>query len=131
MAKDENLPRYFIKVVRDGAKSRYQKGTECEICGSPDEIHFHHFHTLSILINKWVAEKGLVFESFEHAVEWRNKFIEEHQKELYDDAATLCNDHHERLHKLYGKNPALGTAAKQARWVQRMKEKHGKLEILD
>jgi hypothetical protein len=132
MAKDENLPRYFIKICRDGAKSKYDKGSFCEICGTTEELHFHHFNTLSILINKWVEQRGLVFENFEHAVEWRDKFIAEHQKELYEDAATLCKEHHQKLHSLYGKNPILATAPKQARWVQKMKEKHGKkLEILE
>jgi hypothetical protein len=130
MAKDENLPRYFVKVVRDGAKSGYRRGKVCEICDSEEEVHFHHFNTLSVLINKWVEERGLVFKDFDDALVWRQKFIEEHQTELYEEAATLCKEHHQRLHSVYGKNPALGTAKKQARWVQRMKEKHGKLEIL-
>jgi len=131
MAKDENLPRYFIKIVRDGAKNSYNRSESCEICGTTQEVQFHHFNTLSVLINEWVEKRGLVFTSLDDAIEWRQKFIDEHKVELYEEAATLCKEHHQRLHAVYGRNPSLGTAKKQARWVQRMKEKHGKLEILD
>ena len=119
------LKRDFTKVVRDGAKSLYNKGSECEICGTTENLEFHHFKTLSILVNKWVSKNKLVINTLEDAQEYRNKFIEEYQEELYNDTVTLCKAHHEALHKVYGKNPQLGTAKKQARWVQKQRDKHG------
>jgi hypothetical protein len=53
----------------------------------------------------------------------RDTFIEQHSRELYEEAVTLCHDHHLRLHSLYGKNPSLATARKQARWVDIQRDK--------
>jgi hypothetical protein len=38
---------------------------------------------------------------------------------------TLCHTHHLKLHSIYGKDPSLGTAKKQMRWVEIQREKHG------
>lgn len=119
------LKRYFIKYVRDGAKSKYPKGTECRICGVTEDLDFHHFSTLSVLANKWVKDRGLNIKTADDAMKWRDVFIEEHPYELYDDAVTLCKTHHEKLHSIYGGNPRLVTAKKQARWVERQREKNG------
>lgn len=128
---DSELKRYPTKYLRDYCKSKYNKGTECEICGNIEELHFHHFHTISILVNTWFEKHQDRPSTEEEVFAWREKFEREHQTELYDDAATLCKEHHEKLHKIYGKNPALATAKKQARWVQKMKDKYGKMEILE
>lgn len=114
------LKRYPIKYVRDRAKSRYAKGTECYICGSSDRLDFHHFYSLSLLLERWITKTGL---DPNDVLEWRDRFIEEHDSELFEDAATLCHNHHLELHSIYGKNPALGTAKKQARWIQRKRDK--------
>jgi len=119
------LKRDFVKVVRDGAKSLYNKGNECEICGATEQLEFHHYKTLSILVNSWVAKNRLTITTLEEAQEERDKFIEEYQEELYDLTVTLCKDHHAALHKVYGKNPLLGTSKKQARWVKKQRDKHG------
>ena len=58
-------------------------------------------------------------------LELREEFIEEHEKELYDEAVTLCHMHHLRLHSIYGKRPKLVTAMKQKRWVLKQKDKYG------
>ena len=55
----------------------------------------------------------------------RETFIETHEKELYDEAVTLCHLHHLRLHSIYGKRPKLITAMKQKRWVEKQRVKHG------
>ena len=55
----------------------------------------------------------------------RDDFIEEHHAELYEHTVTLCHTHHLQLHSIYGKDPGLGTAKKQARWVQIQREKYG------
>ena len=117
------MKRYFIKYIRDGAKSAYDKGTECYICGSTEQLDFHHFYSLAELANNWVRKNKLNIETAEDALKWRDVFIEEHQKELYDDAVTLCHEHHQLLHSIYGKNPKVATAPKQARWVQRQRDK--------
>jgi len=129
---DNELKRYPTKYLRDYCKSKYAKGDKCEICGETELLHFHHFHTISVLVNNWFDKSKTKVTTPEEAFEWREIFEKEHKDELYTHAATLCKDHHEKLHKIYGKNPALATAPKQARWVQRMKEKYGnKLEILE
>ena len=51
--------------------------------------------------------------------------IEEFINEIYNEAATLCKAHHQRLHSIYGKRPKLVTALKQKRWVDKQREKHG------
>ena len=66
-----------------------------------------------------------MIQTAEEIMEVRDDFILEHTKELYDDAVTLCHDHHLRLHSIYGKRPKLFTAPKQSRWVERQREKYG------
>jgi hypothetical protein len=55
----------------------------------------------------------------------RDTFIEQHLLELYEEAVTLCHNHHLRLHSIYGKRPQLHTAQKQKRWVIKQREKYG------
>jgi len=114
-----DLKRDLVKYVRDRAKSRYKKGTECRICGSTDKLDFHHHYSLSPLLHRWVLANKL---KPENVLEWRDRFIEEHMAELYTHAVTLCHQDHLRLHKIYGKNPGLGTAEKQMRWVEIKRE---------
>ena len=93
------LKRDIVKYIRDRAKNKYEKGSECYICGTEVKLDFHH------------------------AI--RDDFIEEHWAELYEHTVTLCYGHHRQLHKVYGRNPALTTAKKQMRWVQIQRDKHG------
>jgi len=117
-----NLKRDIVKYIRDKAKSKYEKGTECYICGSQENLDFHHFYSLSPLLHKWVKEEKVLPED---VLEFRDTFIEEHWVELYEETVTLCHDHHLQLHSIYGKDPSLGTAKKQERWVEIQREKHG------
>jgi len=116
------LKRDPVKYIRDKAKARYEKGTECEICGEVTDLDFHHFHGLSLLYHRWSAKHNL---NEDDVVEHRDRFIAEHQEELYVHTATLCHAHHLKLHSIYGKNPGLGTAPKQKRWVGIQKDKYG------
>lgn len=116
------LKRYYEKYVRDRAKSRYQKGTECYICAATENLDFHHYTTLSVLLDKWRKEKGY---SEEDVLEWRDEFIDTHTFEMYENTVTLCHTHHLKLHSVYGKNPALFTAPKQKNWVNIQRKKHG------
>lgn len=114
------LKRDLVKYVRDRAKSKYDKGTECRICASTTKLDFHHYYTLSLLLHKWMAANN---PDPEMVLGWRDTFIEEHLPELYEHAVTLCHEHHLRLHAVYGRNPNLGTAKKQMRWVQIQRDK--------
>lgn len=124
MAKD--LKRDPIKWIRDQAKSRYNKGTECEICGSQENLDFHHFYSMTELLDKWLKKKKYASDTDEQVLAFRDEFIAEHEYEVFEATVTLCNFHHaDCLHKIYGKSPGLGTAKKQMRWVALQREKNG------
>jgi len=115
------LKRESVKYIRDRAKARYDKGTECCICGSKEKLDFHHYYGLSLLLSRWVSANRLKLED---VLEWRDDFIAQHENELYKHAVTLCHEHHLLLHSIYGKDPGLGTATKQERWVEIQRLKH-------
>lgn len=115
------LKRDVIKYIRDKAKARYRKGTSCYICGSQENLDFHHFYTLTALLRKWISETDYVPED---VMDFRDEFIAKHEAELYDHAVTLCHEHHMKLHSVYGKDPNLGTAKKQMRWAKIQREKY-------
>ena len=116
------LKRDLVKYIRDKAKSKYQKGCKCEICGDTENLDFHHFYSLTPLLEKWVKEHKL---DRTLVLEWREEFIEQHEAELYDHTVTLCHTHHLQLHSIYGKDPSLATAKKQKRWVGIQRDKYG------
>ena len=118
-----NLKRDPVKYIRDGVKSNYPQKTECQVCGAVEELHFHHYNSLAEMYNKWSAINDYDVSTAEQMMEVRDIFIEEHWKELVELGATLCKKHHELLHKLFGKNPKLETAGKQARWVQKQRDR--------
>ena len=110
-----DLKRDLVKYVRDKAKSGYQKETQCYICGAIDNLEFHHFYGMTELLYTWMKVNKLTITSADEIMILREKFIEEHLTEVYDEAATLCKTHHLRLHSIYGKRPQLSTATKQKR----------------
>tara|TARA_R100001510_G_C7579152_1_gene152798 strand:+ start:135 stop:506 length:372 start_codon:yes stop_codon:yes gene_type:complete len=120
-----NFKRDLVKYVRDKAKSRYQKSNNCYICGDTENLDFHHFFGLTELLEKWLRKNKIVVETEEDILDVRETFIQIHEKELYDEAVTLCHLHHLRLHSIYGKRPALITAMKQKRWVEKQRVRHG------
>ena len=120
-----NLKRDLVKYIRDKAKSKYKKSTECYICGSKESLDFHHFYSLTELLERWIKKHNFKINTVEDIMQIRDKFIEEHSKELFDDVVTLCHTHHLKLHSIYGKRPKLHTAEKQARWVEKQRSKHG------
>ena len=119
------LKRDLVKYVRDKAKSQYKKDTECYICGSQENLDFHHYNGLTELLDIWLRKNKLIITEEADILNLRERFIEEHSKELYDEAVTLCHEHHLQLHSIYGKRPKVVTAKKQARWVGIQREKHG------
>ena len=120
-----NFKRDLVKYVRDKAKSRYQKSNNCYICGDTENLDFHHFFGLTELLERWLKKNNIVVETEEDILNIRETFIQKHEKELYDEAVTLCHLHHLRLHSIYGKRPKLITAMKQKRWVEKQRVKHG------
>ena len=119
------LKRDLVKYVRDKAKSKYKKGTECYICGATEKLDFHHFNGLTELLEFWLRKKKIQVTEEEGILRLRKQFIAEHTTELYDEAVTLCHEHHLRLHSIYGKRPKLITAKKQQRWVGIQRDKQG------
>ena len=116
------LKRDIVKYIRDKAKNKYDKGSECYICGATETLDFHHYYTLAPLVHRWIKQNDL---NPMYILAFREDFIEEHHDELYVHAVTLCHTHHRQLHKVYGRDPGLGTANKQKRWVEIQREKHG------
>ena len=128
MARMKKLKRDPVKYIRDRAKSKYKKDDECYICGSTSSLDFHHFYSLSPLLAKWLKEKVKERPSHytsEYITIWRDEFIEVNCAELYEHTVTICHAHHLELHKIYGRNPGLGTAEKQMRWVDIQRDKYG------
>lgn len=125
MASNTNK-RVGIKWIRDGAKSAYVKLPNCYICDTTVDLELHHTHGLTNLFEKWAREKKYSIDTDEEVLAVREEFIDTHHKELYVDVFTLCNKHHQLLHKVYGKSPALITASKQGTWIENQKRKlHG------
>lgn len=115
--------RIATKHLRDKAKAAYEKADHCYICGTTEELELHHFHSLTLMLNKWSQEKKYDISTDEGILAVRDEFIKEHHTELYDKVRTLCNRHHIALHRIYGKAPALGTEAAQERWVEIQRSK--------
>jgi hypothetical protein len=53
----KKLKRDPIKYIRDRAKSKYKKDSECYICGAKTELDFHHYNTLTQLLRSWLEKK--------------------------------------------------------------------------
>ena len=83
------LKRDLVKYVRDKAKSKYDKGTECFICGATENLDFHHFHGLTELLEIWLRKNKLSITDEEDILNLRERFIYEHNEELYNAAVTL------------------------------------------
>jgi len=119
-----DLKRDEIKYVRDFAKSTYKKDTQCYICGTEEELQFHHFYTMTLLWKKWKQEKGVIICCVDDILKHREVFKVDHHEEIYNQTVTLCKEHHmNKLHKVYGKTPSLATGPKQARWCDKQRVK--------
>ena len=119
-----DLKRDEIKYVRDLSKSAYKKANACYICNIDEELQFHHFYSMTLLWTKWKKDESITINSVEDILEQREVFKEKFHDEIYNKTITLCKFHHmDRLHKVYGKVPALSTAEKQQRWCEKQKIK--------
>ncbi len=119
------LKRDLVKYVRDKAKSKYKKDTHCYICGSTENLDFHHFYGLTELLESWFKENDITIKTEDEILELREIFIEENEEKVYKQAVTLCHMHHRKLHNIYGKRPKLITAQKQQNWVEIQRKKYG------
>ena len=119
------LKRDLVKYVRDKAKSKYKKEAECYICGSTENLDFHHFYGLTELLEWWMKERGVVIETEDEILALREQFIKENEEQIYNHAVTLSHMHHIKLHNIYGKRPNLITAKKQENWVEIQRKKYG------
>ncbi len=119
------LKRDLVKYVRDKAKSKYKKDTHCYICGSTENLDFHHFYGLTELLESWFKEKDITVKTEDEILELRETFIKENEDKVYKQAVTLCHMHHRKLHNIYGKRPKLITAQKQQNWVEIQRKKYG------
>lgn len=119
-----NTKRIPIKHIRDGAKARYPEKEYCAICGTTELLELHHYTSLTNLLETWQKKEGIPLNTDEQVLEIRDRFIAEHEYELYTAVAVLCEAHHRRLHAVFGKSPPLSTSKKQERWVLIQKDKH-------
>jgi len=119
------LKRDLVKYVRDKAKSKYKKDTHCYICGSTENLDFHHFYGLTELLESWFKENDITIKTEDEILELRETFIEENEEKVYKQAVTLCHMHHRKLHNIYVKRPKLITAQKQQNWVEIQRKKYG------
>lgn len=131
MAKNTGNNRIPVKWVRDRAKSAYDKQDHCCVCGTDQDLELHHTHSITLLLNNWAQEMRYDISTDSGILAVRDEFIEVYHKEIYEDVYTLCNPHHVALHGVYGKAPALTTAAKQGTWIEKQKAKHsGEPQVL-
>lgn len=114
-----------VKWCRDRAKSAYEKKNCCHICGSTESLELHHFSSLTNLLEKWAKAKGYDISTDDGVLAIRDEFIAQHTAQIYDQVVTLCKKHHLLLHSIYGGKPALTTADRQSRWVEKQKDKYG------
>ncbi len=117
MAKNTNK-RVATKHIRDGIKANYKKDCKCAVCGTPNDLEFHHYTTVSLLLKKYASENGISINTDAEVLDMRQGFYDAHWHELVDYAVTLCEEHHRLLHSIYGSSPELTTASKQERWVK-------------
>lgn len=123
MAKNTSNNRIPVKWVRDRAKAAYVKKDTCHICGTSNDLELHHLHSITVLLNSWADRNNYDISTDDGILAVRDEFIEQHHIELYDMVYTLCNNHHVKLHGVYGKAPAPSSTEKQRVWIEKQKAK--------
>lgn len=120
------LKRLEMKYIRDKAKSSYPARDKfCYICLAEKNLQLHHYNSLTPLWNLWKNRNKVQIKDVDDIEYYRDIFIAEHQKELNEECVTLCKScHMDKLHKVYGQSPNLGTASKQKAWVDTQRAKH-------
>lgn len=118
------MKRLPVKYIRDKAKNAYKKESECRICGTTEKLELHHYAAVTDLFQIWCRKNQIKILTEEDILEHRERFIEEHHQQLYEDVATLCKEHHMRLHSFFGKTPVVSSSKAQAKWVEAQRGKH-------
>lgn len=118
-----DLKRDEIKYIRDISKNAYKKDNSCFICTIDNTLEFHHYYSMTALWEKWKKEHNVAIDCVDDILKYRLVFKEDHYNEIYNETVTLCKEHHQGLHKVYGKVPKLITAEKQKRWVVKKRDK--------
>jgi hypothetical protein len=129
MAKNTGNNRIPVKWVRDRAKAAYDKKDTCCICGTGVDLELHHFNSITILLENWASAQKYDISTDDGILAVRDEFIAEHQNELYEQVRTLCNKHHVALHRIFGKAPPIGSAARQERWIGIQQDKFNGNEV--
>jgi len=65
------LRRDLVKYVRDKAKSKYKKETHCYICGSTENLDFHHYNGLTELLEWWMKKQNITIKTEEEILRLR------------------------------------------------------------
>lgn len=130
MSNNNGKTRNPVKWIRDKAKSAYEKGTECYICGATEELELHHTSSLALLFANWAKENEYSITSDADILKYRDAFISEFHSEIYEQVYTLCAKHHSMLHKVYGSSPPLAYTSKQVQWIERQKVKKSSPSIV-
>ena len=48
-----DLKRLEVKYVRDGIKNLYRKADSCDICGTSENLQYHHYNSMDLLWTRW------------------------------------------------------------------------------
>ena len=115
------LKREVVKYIRDKAKAAYPNKIMCEICQTSEKLELHHYKSISELSAIYIEDNNV---DAAEVLTWREDFIIKHNKELYEEVATLCKTHHAQLHDVYGQHPELYTAKLQKKWIATRRDKY-------
>ena len=118
------MKRLPVKYIRDKAKAAYTKEESCYICGTKESLELHHYAAMTDLFQIWCRKNKIKILTEEDILDYRDRFIEEHEQQIYGDVVTLCKKHHMQLHSFFGKTPVVSSAKAQARWVEKQRGKH-------
>jgi 5-methylcytosine-specific restriction endonuclease McrA len=122
-----DLKRIPIKYIRDYIKKDYKLRDECFICKEKNNLELHHIYSISQLFNDWCIKENIEeISSVDFIKDLRVKFYkDEFQRLSNDNLYTLCKQHHERLHNLYGQRYSNHLSNKIINWLNVQREKNG------
>lgn len=122
------LKRVPVKAIRDFIKKGYKKDTKCYICRSEKQLELHHTYSLSELFHSWAQLNTINVEAiktFEEMDIIRIRFSQTHIEELsVKNSYTLCKQHHERLHNLFGQRYENRMVPKVKNWIEIQRGKY-------
>ena len=123
-----DLKRLPVKYVRDFIKKDYVYDSGCYICGAETKLELHHLYSISELWNSWLDSFKIDSSrlTLEKVKELRVVFYEEHKEQLGSgNLYTLCKNHHQRLHNIYGARYSNWRSKKVKDWLESQKVKFG------